>query len=134
MGCPWFYPRERLGSAESPLPLGDVWAGECRAPGHQGDVPDRAALVRYCNLGYARPACPRVPAGGADAVRWAVSRHQGETIGICCVLERDHLPYERAELEYDTAAGRFTVPHPNRNVAQQARAYLESYLLRKQRS
>ncbi len=134
MACPWFYPRERLGPAGSPLPLGDAWAGECRAPGYQGAVPDRAALLGNCNLGYARSACPRVPTGGADAVRWAVTRHRGDAVSICCVLERDHLPFERAALEYDAAAGRFTVPHPDPNVARQARAYIQSYLVRKQRS
>lgn len=131
MACPWFFPLERLGSAESILPLGDVWGGECRAPGMEPAAPERSALLRHCNLGYARGACRRIPAHGADAVRFAVARDEAGAVSLCCVLERDYLPYGRADLRYDVEAGRFTEPHPELMLARQARAYLESYLLRK---
>lgn len=134
MACPWFYPIKRLGPADSILPLGDGWAGECRAPGCEAAAPGRAELLANCNLGYARAACNRVPADGPDAVRWAVSRDDGATIGLCCIIERDYLPAARADLEYDAAAARFTTAHPDAVVAQQARAYVESYLTRKQRT
>lgn len=134
MACPWFFPVERLGTAESMLPLGDVWNGECRAPGMEPAAPDRAGLIRNCNLGYARGVCRRVPAEGADAVRFAIACHEGPTVNLCCVLEREYLPFSRLDLNYDVEAGRFTAPQPEAVIARQARAYLESYLLRKNRS
>jgi hypothetical protein len=131
MACPWFYPLERLGPAQSILPLVDAWAGECRAPGREPLSPERSVLLASCNLGYARAACRRVPDGGPDAVRFSVSRHCGAAVSLCCVVERDYLPFGRADLEYDAHSRSFTVPHPDPNVGRQARAYLESYLFRK---
>jgi hypothetical protein len=134
MACPWFYPLERLGPAESVLPLVDAWAGECRAPGCDAVRPERSTLLDCCNMGYARAACRLVPAGGPDAVRFSVTRHKGAAVGLCCVVERDYLPFGGAALEFDTQALRFAVPHPDPNLDRQARAYLESYLLRKRLS
>lgn len=133
MACPWFYPVERLGGARSIMPLGDAWAGECRAPGHPA-VPDRHVLLDCCNLGYAVSRCPRFPAqDGPDAVRFSIAGHRGNIVSLCCVLEKGYLPFARAGIEFDTGGGCST-PYPDPNVQRQACAYLESYLLRKNSS
>jgi hypothetical protein len=132
MACPWFYPLERLGAARSIMPLGDAWEGECRASGGEASVPDRARLLESCNMGYARPACPRFPEnGGPDAVRFAVAAHREGRVRLDCVHEKDYLPFGRAALDWDLAGGRFGAPPADALLARQAWAYLSSYLLRK---
>jgi hypothetical protein len=134
MACPWFYPLERLGAAPSVLPLGDAWDGECRAPGADPAVSDRAALLHCCNMGYAGAICSRFAASGPDAVRFAVVSDSGGVVSLCCITERGYLPFGRAALAYDTRAGVFTAPHPDANIARQAWAYVNSYIARKKNS
>jgi len=127
MACPFFYPLEVRSVAAGILPLGDLWAGECRAsdPCPAEGMP--------CNLGYARGNCARFPASseGADAVRFTIAAHQDERIQLYYVLERDHHPFAHGPLEY-SLQGRILSNHTAETVFErQALAYVESYLRRK---
>ncbi len=131
MACPWFGPVSVLGIPRAIMPLGDVWTGRCLARQAAHDIPTERALREWCNLGYARGRCPDFPADeGADAVRFAVTRHSGDQISLCSVREKDYLPFDRAELIYSVAEARFITAHRDRRVEEQARAYLKSYLCR----
>ena len=133
VSCPYFYPVEPRPVAAI-LPLGDRWAGICRAVPDLPWQPDEAMLQRLCNLGYARGSCARFPSGdGPDAVRFTVSRDQGDSLRIYYVLERDHHPYAHGPLEYSVAAGAFLNPLAGETMSRQAEAYVESYLRRKGR-
>ena len=116
------------------LPLGEYWAGACRA-GQGGFSPDDAALRQCCNLGYARRTCSRFPAGdGPDAVRFTISSHEGDTIRIYYVMERDHHPFAHGALEGAIESGQWTAPvtdATDSTLQRQAQAYVESYLRRK---
>lgn len=133
MACPCFYPVERLATAvKTPAPLGDAWAGPCRAAPDAEWQPDRATLERLCNFGYARAQCPRFPAAETpDAVRFSVSRDQDGIVGIYWVMEKNHMPFAHGALDYSRAAAGFPSAHPDACVAQQAQAYVSSYLRRK---
>jgi len=89
-------------------------------------------MQQLCNLGYAREKCPRFPGDGADAVRFSISRDQDGIIGIYWVVEKDHLPFAHGPLEYSREAACFIPPHIDDRVAQQAQAYINSYLRRKE--
>ena len=112
------------------LPLGESWAGHCRAvPG--GQQPDNSAL-RSCNLGYARGTCPWFPSGdGPDAVRFTISRHDHDTVSISYVVERDHHPFAHGALACAVSSGQWSEPSADATLLRQAQAYLESYLRRK---
>lgn len=146
MSCPYFYPVEPCAGGSGPrdamLPLGDAWAGECRAVPGESWQPEEAALRPLCNLGYARGQCARFPPDeGPDAVRFAVSRDDGAGLRIYCVVERDHHPFAHGPLEYSLAAGEggaglpacpaWQAGRPAPLLARQAQAYVESYLRRK---
>ncbi len=114
------------------MPLGDAWSGECRARAGEPFTPERAALLERCNMGYARGGCARfADNGGPDAARFAVTRHEAAAVTLCCVLEKDYLPFSRAGFSYSLAERRFTAGHPDACIERQAWAYLQSYLLRK---
>ncbi len=115
-----------------PLPLGDAWRGLCRAPGVEPFEPEAAALVPLCHLGYARGRCAHFPTddGGADAVRFAVSREAPDEIQLDYVLERAHHPYAHGKLRYSLSLGVFAGGTAE-NVGCQAQAYIESYLRRR---
>jgi hypothetical protein len=133
MSCPYFYPVEPRPSTAI-LPLGDRWAGECRAVPHLPWQPDEAMLQRLCNLGYARETCARFPSGdGPDAVRFTVSRDQGASLRIYYVMERDHHPFAHGPLDYSVTRGAFVDLPPGEIAIRQAQAYVESYLRRKGR-
>jgi hypothetical protein len=135
MACPCFYPVERIrqtGNNAPPGPLGDVWAGICRARPEGEWLPDAATTQQLCNFGYAREKCPRFPGDGADAVRFSISKDQDGVIGIYWVVEKDHLPFAHGPLEYSHAAAGFILPHADARVGQQAQAYISSYLRRKE--
>jgi len=80
----------------------------------------------------AREKCPRFPGDGADAVRFSISKDQDGVIGIYWVVEKDHLPFAHGPLEYSREAARFIPSHTDPRVAQQAQAYISSYLRRKE--
>lgn len=140
MACPYFYPLapHRHGAFsggdahDAMLPLGDAWAGLCRAVPGQPEQPEDDSLRPLCNLGYARGNCARFPPGdGPDAVRFTISRDDGATVGIYYVVERDHQPFAHGRLEYSTASGAIAPLPPSEIVARQAQAYAESYRRRK---
>jgi len=131
MACPSFYPVEPR-ACTTILPLGDSWAGVCRAVPNLPWQPDEAMLQRLCNLGYARGTCARFPAvDGPDAVRFTVSRDEGACLRIYYVLERDHHPFAHGPLDYSVAGGAFVNPPASETMGRQAQAYVESYLRRK---
>ena len=135
MSCPYFDPiRRRAGGDErvnAMLPLGDIWAGVCRAVPDRPWEPDSATLLPLCNLGYARGACGRFPPdGSADQVRFAIRSDDGVRLRLAYAIERDHHPYAHGAIEYSLPDRSFP-DSPSENVARQARAYIESYLRRK---
>ncbi len=131
MACPYFYPVEPLADGWAPvhLPLGEAYAGECRAAG-AAYHPAGEQLRLLCNLGYGRGRCSRF-AGGPDAARFLIERDTASRITLSYVLEQDHRPQEHGRLDYDTRTACFTAAHPNANIQRQAVAYLEAYLRRK---
>ena len=115
------------------LPLGDVWAGECRALPSPIPALQDTSLDHSCALGYARGRCPRFPPGndGADAVRFTIRGDDGARLQLLYVLERDHHPLAHGGLEFSLAFSQF-VPSPLEDIfRRQAEAYVESYLRRK---
>jgi hypothetical protein len=132
MACPYFYPIEPRACSSSArdamLPLGDSWAGVCRAIPDRPSSPDETALRPLCNLGYARDTCARFPPGdGPDAVRFTISRDDGAAIGISYVIERDHHPFAHGRLEYFSLNGAFNQRPGGEVLERQAQAYVESY-------
>ena len=114
------------------MPLGDPWSGVCRATPTGEWLPDAHTLQQLCNFGYAREKCARVPADGPDAVRFGISHDREGLVGIYWVMEKDHLPFAHGPLEYSREAARFLPSHTDPRVAQQAQAYISSYLRRKE--
>jgi hypothetical protein len=130
MACPYFFPVEMRGGSAT-LPLGDSWAGACRAM-PDAYRPDDNALRQCCNLGYARRTCPRFPTGdGPDAVRFTISSHAGDILSIYYVVERDHHPFAHGRLACSLSTGQWNQPAPDQTLQRQAQAYVESYLRRK---
>ena len=117
MACPYFYPTQARGGSPM-LPLGDSWAGVCRACSEEPFQPDSAALKQWCNLGYARGECPRFPdIDGGDAVRFTITGCEaGGEVGIYYVVERDHHPFAHGAGYPEDAT-----------LRRQAEAYVESY-------
>jgi len=117
------------------LPLGDSWSGVCRAVAGDQFRPDDSSLLQCCNLGYARHSCPRFPAGdGPDAVRFTISSHEGDIVGIYYVVERDHHPFAHGPLACSLRTGEWNPSPADDTLQRQAQAYLESYLRRKKES
>ena len=136
MACPYFFPVEPRACADSArfsmLPLGDSWAGQCRADPEHAAPPPEASLHTLCNLGYARGSCSRFPAShGPDAARFSLTLDAGSRLGMCYVLECDHLPFAHGPLEYSVEMGAFVAPPAGGVLRRQAEAYVQSYLRRK---
>ena len=126
------------------LPLGCGWTGHCTAPGHEGEVPSRAALEEFCNLGYAQ-SCGRLPQERAwDAVRFAVSvdkrtekgDNRTETIPnrnihVEYVCELQHRPKDHGKLEFDGLAMEWVRRHSDSRVQKMAECFLEMYLAKR---
>ena len=135
MACPYFYPvasNARGGDrGTAMLPLGDQWAGVCRAAPDSPCRPGETTLRPLCNFGYARGACPRFPPGeGPDAVRFTVRAADGAAVHLYYVVERDHHPFAHGPLEYSLASKSLVTPPHSENLNRQAQAYVESYLRR----
>ena len=113
------------------MPLGDTWSGVCRAAPAAEWLPDPHTLQQFCNFGYAREKCGRVPADAPDAVRFGISKDRDGTVDIYWVVEKDHLPFAHGPLAYSRAEAEFRTAHPDACVTQQAQAYVRSYLRRK---
>jgi hypothetical protein len=61
-------------------------------------------------------------------VRFAISGHDGATVRLYYVIERNHHPFAHGPLEHTGAV----VPGASPLLARQAQAYVQSYLRRKQ--
>ncbi len=153
LACPYFMPVVRLehGSWPHParLPLGGGWCGHCTAPGHEGKLPPQDVLEAFCNLGYAS-SCNWSPAERVcDAVRFAVSAPpdfsvrpgaQSDTVLPARVLvlryvcERDQLPVESGDLEFDLAQAAWLRQHRDARIQKMAECFLQSYLKKKSSS
>lgn len=131
MACPFFSPSTRLenaGWAVPPrLPLGDAYAGECRA-GADAFQPDEVHARQVCNTGYGRGACHRFPqAASSDAVRFHVAEDSAALIRIQYVFERECWPTNDGWLDCPANSG---VIHGTDDaiLRSQAAAFLQSYL------
>lgn len=138
MACPWFYPLEAMDAQQWPnpprLPLGDPYAGECRARDGAPRTPDANSMRNLCNQGYARNSCAEFPDGnGPDAVRFGIAADNGEIVRIHFVVESGHLPHGQGAIQYSRDSRRFIPPLPEEILNRQAEAYLASYLRRKTR-
>lgn len=144
LACPYFMPVERLENGSWPhpsrLPLGCGWSGHCTAPGHEGERPAHDILEAFCNLGYAS-SCGWAPHDRAwDAVRFAVSAPPEQAEGgkvavrvlrLRYVCERNHLPVEHGDLEFDLAQAEWLGRHNDARLQKMAECFLESYLKKK---
>jgi hypothetical protein len=136
MSCPYFYPMqpraEDADSRSAMLPLGNFWAGVCRAAPGADCAPDEEVVRALCHLGYARGQCPRFPAEElADAVRFVIRGDDGGSLHLYYVLERDHHPLAHGRLEYSLGEATFAEAPANPIIRRQAEAYVASYLRRK---
>lgn len=135
MACPYFCPKARLkeeDAAHAPrLPLGDAYAGECRAQ-QTAYAPDETRTRGLCNVGYARAGCDRFPQDAlSDAVRFHMVEDQGERIRIQYIFERDCWPREHGVLEYSLGAHAVEASGDREILRIQAGAFAESYLRRR---
>ena len=64
-------------------------------------------------------------------MRFTVRSESGSQVGLYYVIERDHHPFAHGRMDYDTAAGAWTVAPASTSLALQAHAYVESFLRRK---
>ena len=117
------------------LPLGDAWAGVCRAVPDQPYPPAESVLEPYCNFGYARGHCDRFPADcGPDAVRFTIVSDDGASLRLYYVLERDHRPFAHGPLEFSVTRGELTTATEGALTSRQVSAYTDSYLRRRSES
>ena len=136
MACPFFMPSRRLeitGWVRPPrFPLGDLFGGACHARPADIIEPPEAHQRELCNCGYAKGRCDRFPGGGAaDAVRFSITDDTPTRVSLVYVVEKDHAPAEFGTLEYSVDDARLDGPIVSDVLAQQARAFLESYLSRR---
>ena len=115
------------------LPLGDPYYGNCVAlPADLFAAPE-AVQRALCNCGYVRGSCVRFPGDAvADAVRFSVQAGAKGRVRMIYVLEKDHVPVEHGEMEYDASSKELTGRHASVPVEAQARAFAESYLRRRE--
>ena len=107
------------------LPLGELWDGTCRAQPADPVAIHDAERTPLCNLGYARDACPRFPAGdNPDAVRFAMSLDSRGAENIRYVIESGHYPYRHGVIAPGAGAAE---NHDDPLLARQALAYFTSY-------
>jgi len=132
MACPYFYPLARFESSgwivPPRLPLGDAFAGECRAT-ESVFQPDEEKTRQVCNVGYGRGRCDHFPPdAAADAVRFNLSQDAGALIHIQYIYEKECWPGEQGKLEYSNGA---EPDSGNAILSRQATAFVESYLRRR---
>ncbi len=136
MACPYFSPEERFPEAAWPkhprLPLGDPYAGTCVAAPDKEWQPDQTTLRELCNLGYGRGKCPRFPAGaGPDSYRFSIVGDEGGALRVFYVAERAHCAMESGAIDYSVASGELREATGSETLREQVRAYVASYLRRK---
>ncbi len=137
MACPYFFPTERFAESAWPkhprLPLGDPYRGICRASPMRERLPGDETLRECCNVGRASPRCLHFPKGGGpDAIRYSVADDAAGLIRIFYVAERNHRSVDHGSVEFETATGLLRDDRAGETLDKQARAYVESYLRRKQ--
>jgi hypothetical protein len=112
--------------------LGDPYAGACHARPADIVEPPEARQRELCNCGYARGRCDRFPGdSAADAVRFSITGDEAGRVRLVYIVEKDHAPAEHGALEYGVAEASLDGPRTSELLAQQARAFLESYLRRR---
>jgi hypothetical protein len=122
------------------LPLGDAYAGVCRANPAEPRQPSESCQAEFCNRGYARGVCECFPSNATcDAVRFSITGDEAGVIRLVYVLERDHAPVGLGVLEYGRASDDLRSPPSSGDerrelLAGQARAFLRSYLRRAEAS
>jgi len=149
LACPYFMPVEKLENGNWPhparLPLGGGWLGHCTAPGHEGEQPPQHILEAFCNLGYAGSCAWSPLERRCDAVRFAVSapaetndrgaartkESPARVLSLQYVCERNHLPVEHGDLEYDLAQTMWLRQHGDPRIQKMAECFLDSYLKKK---
>ncbi|MGH9647625.1 MAG: hypothetical protein ACRD4E_12515 [Bryobacteraceae bacterium] len=73
--------------------------------------------------------CDRVPGGSApEAVRFSVTDDTPDRLSVIYVVEKDHAPVEFGTLQYAVESARLEGPVTSDVLVRQARAFLESYL------
>lgn len=124
---------EHVGWVRPPrLPLGDPWGGTCHARADDIVEPPDLRQRELCNCGYARTRCDRFPGGeAADAMRFSITGYSGGVIRMVYIVEKDHAPASHGVLEFP-ASGEIT--GVSYLLAEQAKAFLRSYLHRRTRS
>ena len=137
MACPYFCPTDPLPASTWPSklrpPLGEPYAGVCRARQGEDFRPGEDFLIDVCNLGYPALTCTRFPSqAGPDAVRFSVMADDDRVVRIAYVLEKGHASYENGFLQYDRGANRWSSGKVQPLLQRQADAYLNSYLRHKQ--
>ena len=110
------------------MPLGDSYRGHCHADRAEIFEPSESDQQALCNCGYARGRCSRLPASGADAVRFSVADDHGGVVRLIWILESGHAPDAFGLLEYSIAVGELA-GSADRLISAQAQAFLDSYLL-----
>ncbi len=133
MACPYFCPTDPLPAGTWPgkprPPLGDPYAGVCRARPGQDFRPGEDFLINVCNLGYPALDCTRFPAqAGPDAVRFSVMADDDRLVRIAYVVEKGYAPYENGFLDYDRRARACSSGEVQPLLQRQVEAYLNSYL------
>jgi len=114
--------------------LGDPFGGACHAHPTEIIEPSEAQQREVCNCGYARGRCDRFPGGGAaDAVRFSVTEDSPTRLLVVYVVEKDHAPAAFGTLEYLVPDFHLGGAPISNVLQQQARAFLESYLIRRAR-
>jgi len=139
VACPFFVPSRRLdlaGWVRPPrFPLGEPFGGTCHALPSAIIEPPESRQRELCNYGYARGRCDCFPGGtAADAVRFSVTDETPARLSLVYVVEKDHAPVEHGTLRYSIRNASLEGPPISDILAQQARAFLESYLSRRARS
>jgi hypothetical protein len=135
LACPYFYPTKRLESSAwaipPRLPLGDPYAGECRAgvtPSH----PDEERMRAICNTGYGRGRCACFPSDATvDAVRFHIADDGRDLIRIQYVFEKLCWPQRHGAVEYSVVSRTFAPAPGDDLLEKQAVAFVESYLRRR---
>ena len=122
MACPLFLPASPIaGFAAEAMPLGDLYGGQCAADPEALIPVER--LRRCCNTGYARATCERAGQSDADALRFLVRAHRGETVEVAWAIERNHHPVAVGSI------GITGMPVPDRSpLESQARACAAAFL------
>jgi hypothetical protein len=100
-----------------------LYGGEC----HARAAPE-AAAHDCCNFGYARDECRKFPKDALfDAVRFAITARDAETIQILYIFELDHRPCQHGLLTYHVSGRQLTGAEGLPLLEAQARAFVDAF-------